>query len=303
MWFRNLQLYRLGQRLDLTPEALGERLQGAAFCGCARLDRTAAGWVSPLGRDGRQLVHAANGYLMICARKADKIIPAGVVKQMLDDKVAAVAAAESREVYRKERQRMKDDIVVDLLPRALTRHANQYAYFDTRNDLMVVDSPTPARAEALISLLRTTLGSFKATPVKVKLAVSHTLTRWLKGERLPPGFALGEECELKHTDPDGGVISCRRQDLAAGEVRNHLKNGKYAVRLAIHWKERVSCLLHEDLSLKRLRFENVIREGAEAVQGEDPATRFDLDFSLMTLELNEFTAQLLRALGGEEAPG
>jgi recombination associated protein RdgC len=302
MWFRNLQLYRLGQHLDLTPETLDERLQSAAFRGCARLELTANGWVPPLGREGQQLVHAAGGYVMICSRKADKIIPAGVVKQLLDDKVAEVEAAESREVYRKERRRMKDDIIHDLLPNALVRHTDQYAYIDTRNDLLVADSPTPARAEALVSLLRTTLGSFKATPVKVKQSVSHTLTRWLGGERLPSGFALGEECELKHPDPDGGVITCRHQDLGAGEIRNHIKNGKYAVRLALHWKDRLSCILHDDLSVKRLRFEEVVTQGEEA-EAADAATRFDLDFSLMTLELTEFTAQLLRALGGEETPG
>jgi recombination associated protein RdgC len=301
MWFRNLQLYRLGQHLDFTPETLDERLQGAAFRGCARLDMTASGWAPPLGRDGQQLVHAAGGYVMICSRKADKIIPAGVVKQMLDDKVAELESAESREVYRKERQRMKDDIIHGLLPHALTRHTDTCAYIDTGNGLLVVDSPTPARAEGLVSLLRTTLGSLKATPVKVKQSISHTLTRWLNGERLPAGFSLGEECELKHPDPEGGVITCRHQDLAAGEIRNHLKNGKYAVRLALHWQDRLSCLLHEDLSLKRLRFEDVVTQ-AETAETEDPAMRFDLDFSLMTLELNEFTGQLLHALGGEEAP-
>ena len=302
MWFKNLQFYRLGQHLDLTPEALDERLQSAAFRGCGRLELTASGWVSPLGREGQQLVHAAGGYVMICSRKADKIIPAGVVKQLLDDRVAEVEAAESREVYRKERQRMKDDIIHDLLPHALTRHTDQYAYIDTRNDLVVVDSPTPARAEALISLLRATLGSLKATPVKVKQSISHTLTRWLGGERLAPGFALGEECELKHPDPDGGVITCRHQDLGAGEIRNHIKNGKQAVRLALHWKDRLSFLLQEDLSIKRLRFEDVVTQDEDA-DADDAAARFDLDFSLMTLELNEFTAQLLLALGGEEAPG
>jgi recombination associated protein RdgC len=300
MWFRNLQLYRLGQSLDLSPEALDERLQSAAFRGCARLELTANGWVPPLGREGVQLVHAAGGYVMVTARKADKIIPAGVVKQLLDDKVAEVQAAESREVYRKERRRMKDDIIHGLLATALVRHSDLYAYIDVRRGLLVVDSPTPARAEGLVSLLRTTLGSLKATPVKVKQSVSHTLTGWLGGERLPSGFTLGEECELKHPDPDGGVITCRRQDLAAGEVRNHIRNGKQAVRLALHWKDRLSCVLHEDLSIRRLRFEDVVTQGDEA-DDMDAATRFDLDFSLMTLELHEFTGQLLHALGGEEA--
>jgi recombination associated protein RdgC len=302
MWFRNLQLYRLVQSPDFTPEALEERLQTAAFRGCARLELTANGWVPPLGREGVQLVHGAGGYVMITARRADKIIPATVVKQLLEDKVAGVEAAESRDIYRKERRRMKDDIIHDLLPSALVRHTDSYAYIDTRGGLLVVDSPTPARAEALVSLLRTTLGRLKATPVKVKLSVSHVLTRWLSGERLPPGFTLGEECELKHPDPDGGVITCRRQDLAAGEIRNHIKNGKYAVRLALHWKDRLSCVLHEDLSVKRLRFEEVVTQGEET-DDIDAATRFDLDFSLMTLELQAFSAQLLHALGGEEPAG
>jgi recombination associated protein RdgC len=300
MWFRNLQLYRLGQPFDLTPETLDERLHGGDFRGCAPLETTASGWVPPLGREGRQLVHAAGGYVMICSRKADKIIPAAVVKQLLDEKVAAVETAESRELYRKERQRLKDEIIHDLLPRALTRHSDLFAYLDTRNGLLVVDSPTPSRAEGLVSLLRATLGSLKATPVKVNHSVSHTLTRWLNGERLPSGFSLGEECELKHPGPAGGVVTCRRQDLAAGEVRNHLRNGKHAVRLALHWQDRVSCILYEDLSVRRLRFEEIVTQ-AETAQTDDPATRFDLDFSLMTLELNEFTAHLLSALGGEEA--
>ena len=120
-------------------------------------------------------------------------------------------------------------------------------------------------------------------------------------ERPAPGFTLGEECELKHPDPDGGVITCRHQDLGAGEIRNHISNGKQAVRLALHWKDRLSFLLQEDLSIKRLRFEDVVTQDEDA-DADDAAARFDLDFSLMTLELNEFTPQLLRALGGEDVP-
>ena len=73
MWFRNLQLYRLGRPFELSPEELEARLQGHAFQGCKRMDMLATGWAPPLGRYGRQLVHAANGYIMICARKEEKI--------------------------------------------------------------------------------------------------------------------------------------------------------------------------------------------------------------------------------------
>ncbi|MGI9320214.1 MAG: recombination-associated protein RdgC [Thiogranum sp.] len=299
MWFRNLQLYRLGQRFDLSPETLDKRLLKQAFRTCNPGETATAGWVPPLGRNGRQLVHAANGRIMVCARRAEKIIPASVVRQLLDDRVAEIEAAESRDVHRREKNRMKDDIMVDLLPRALTRITNQYAYIYTAIDLFVVDSASATRAEALISLLRDALGNLAASPVQVKHSGRDIMTRWLDGKSMPAGFELGEDCELMHPDPEGGVISCKRQDLSAAEIRNHIKNGKYAVKLGIQWKQRLSCILHEDLSIKRLRFEDVITDEVDDTSADDPATRFDLDFSLMTLELSDFLPAMLHALGGE----
>jgi recombination associated protein RdgC len=299
MWFKNLQLYRLAQPFELSPEQLDERLRAGEFSGCGRMDLMSSGWAPPLGRHGQQLVHAANGYVMICLRKEEKIIPAGVVRQLLEDRVAEIAATEQREVYRREQRRMKESIMVELLPRALSRISNLFAYLDVRNGLLVVDSPAPARAELLLSQLRTTLGSFPAAPLKSRLSLSAVMTRWLSGERLPQDFVLGEECELKHPEPDGGVISCKHQDLNSAEVFNHIKNGKRVVKLAIQWREHLSCVIHEDLSIKRLRFEDIISTAAEESEADDPASRFDVDFSLMVLELAEFFPALLEALGGE----
>jgi recombination associated protein RdgC len=300
MWFKNLQVYRLGQTFDMSTEVFEQRLQGAVFKGCNRMDMLATGWTPPLGRGSSQLVHAANAYLMICARKEEKIIPAGVVKQLLDDKVAEIEMAEDREIYRRERMRMKEDIIVTLLPHALSRITDQYAYIDTRNGMMVVDAASPAKAEALISQLRTTLGRFPATPVSIRQSISAVMTRWLNGEAVPHDIELGSECELKHPDPTGGVVSCKHQDLGAGEIRNHIKNGKYATRLALQWKERLSFVLHEDMSIKRLRFEDIVMEAEDDTVADDAATRFDLDFTLMTLELTEFLPDLFAMLGGEE---
>jgi len=302
MWFKNLQLYRLGQPFDLTPEAFEERLRADEFKGCNSMDMLTRGWTAPLGRHGQQLVHAANGYIMICARKEEKIIPAGVVKQLLDDKVAAIESAEARELYRREKMRMKEEIIVDLLPRALSRISNQFAYIDVRNNLLIVDSASPGKAEDFISQLRNTLGRFPATPVSIKQSLSGHMTRWLNGEATPRDYVLGGDCELNHPDPEGGVISCKHQDLEAGEVRNHIKNGKFAVKLALQWKERLAFVLHEDLSIKRLRFEDIIKESESEAEADDPVSRFDLDFSLMVLELAEFLPNLLEALGGEELP-
>jgi recombination associated protein RdgC len=302
MWFRNLQVYRLGKPFEFSPDMLDTRMQQHAFSGCGRMDMLAQGWVPPLGRHGRQLVHAASGYLMICLRKEEKIMPAGVVRQLLEDKVAEVEAAEGREIYRRERLRMKEEIIVDLLPRALTRITDLFAYIDSRNGLLVVDSPSPARAEVLVSQLRTTLGRLPATPLQTQHAPASVMTRWLNGEGLPRDFVPGAECVLKHPDPDGGIVTCRHQDLDSPEVRNHLRSGKQVVRLALQWRERLSCVIQDDLSIKRLKFEDVVRDAAADTEADDPVSRFDLDFSLLVLELAEFLPALVDALGGEDLP-
>ncbi len=303
MWFKNLQVYRLSGQFTTTPENLEARLQEDVFSGCRKMEMAAAGWAPPLGRHGRQLVHAANGYIMVCLRKEEKLIPAGVVRQLLDDKVAEVEAGESRDVYRREKMRMKEEIMVDLLPRALSRISDLFAYIDTHNSLLIVDSASAGKAEVLVSQLRSTLGRLPATPLQSVNSLSGCMTRWLNGEQLPPGFELGDDCELKHPDPDGGVITCKHQDLGAAEVRNHIRGGKRAVKLAMQWRERLSFVLHEDLSIKRLRFEDVVREVEQGTDADDPASRFDLDFSLLALELTEFLPQLLQAVGGEAKPG
>jgi recombination associated protein RdgC len=60
-------------------------------------------------------------------------------------------------------------------------------------------------------------------------------------------------------------------------------------------------VLGDDLSIKRLKFLDVILE--EAAEAEDAATRFDVDFSLMGLELRRFIERLVETFGGvaEEA--
>jgi recombination associated protein RdgC len=82
-------------------------------------------------------------------------------------------------------------------------------------------------------------------------------------------------------------------------MQGHLRAGKQAVRLAVEWNQRLSCVLGDDLIIRRLRFADVLQEEA-ANSGEDAAALFDADFALMSLELAAFLPNLLEVFGGEE---
>ncbi len=67
MWFKNLTLFRLVQPFDMTPEDMAEALEGFALRPCGSLEPFSYGWTPPLGRMGTELVHAANGRVLIKA--------------------------------------------------------------------------------------------------------------------------------------------------------------------------------------------------------------------------------------------
>lgn len=299
MWFRNLLLYRLVETFDYTPETLHEALMSRQFKPCAGLDTHSMGWVPPAGREATALAHATDGRMMICLRREERLLPAAVVREHVEEKAEIIAAQEARPVGRKEKQRLKDEVIVDLLPRAFTRSVHLYAYIDPSAGWVIVDSANTTKAEELLSTLRETLGSLRLKPLAVNHAPAAILTRWL--EKQPAsGFLLTDECELKEPIDNGGIVRGRRIDLTGAEVKSHLDAGMQVAKLAVEWEERIGCLLCDDLVVRRLRFLDLIQEEASEIDNEDILARFDADFALMGRELTHFLTAVFGAFGGIE---
>lgn len=297
MWFKNLSLYRLIGQLDLSPEALEAQLVSQRFKPCGGLDASTYGWESPLGPDAPALLHVAAGRIMICLRREERVLPSAVIREALDERVREIQAAEQRAVGRKERQQLKAEVIVNLLPRAFARSVRVYAYIDATNGWVVVDTASPKRAEELLSLLRESLGSLPVKPLQVQTTPATVMTGWLQ-RRAPADLQVEDECELREPLENGGIVRCRRQVLDGDEVGTHLEAGKQAVRLAVTWHDRLSCLLCDDLVIRRLRFTDVVQDEAAAVEADDAAVRFDADFALMTMELGPFLDRLVDYFGG-----
>ncbi len=289
MWFKNLVLYRLPGLPELSPEALGEALAAEAFRPCGGLEPFSQGFSPPLGRLGSALVHHANGCTLFCVRREERLLPPAVVREEVDERVARIESAEGRDVRAKERRRLRDEVTFELMPRAFTRSTHTFAYLAHRDGWLVVDAASEKKAEDLLVLLGHALQGLTVEPFEAQRSPAATMTRWLDGERLPAGFRLGDQCELRDPAQEGALVRCQRQDLTAAEVRAHLRAGKVAQQVALGFDERVSFVLAADLTLKRLRFEAV--EELDDAAG-DPLARFDADFAFMTAEL----ARLLEAL-------
>ncbi len=298
MWFKNLRVYRLTKPFTLSAEELDEALAQKMFQPCGKQDLHTYGWVPPLGRHGRSLVHATNGYLMVCAKRQEKILPGGVVREHLEEKVAAISQEEGRAVGRAEKQNLKEEIIFSLLPRALTRSQLQYAYIAPQENWVVVNAASAKRAEELLGALRDVVGSLPVIPFATKQIPSQTMTAWLANSQLPQGFSFGDECELEAPRDDGRVIRCKKQDVTADEMLNHLKTDMVVRKLAISWEDAVECVLDHELAIRRLKFSERILDQAGDRNPETAAEEFDVDFAIMTMELRGFLEALQDAFGG-----
>lgn len=299
MWFKNLQVYRFTKPFDMTPEELSEALQTKEFQPCGSQDLSRYGWVPPLGHHGTDFVHAANGFVMVCAKKQDKLLPAAVINEMVSEKIVDIQANEGRAVGRKERQNLKDDVTFELLPRALVKSNLQFAFIAVQQGLLIVNAASSKRAEELISFLRETIGSVPVIPVVANNIPQHTMTQWLLSGQPPQAFEFGHECELRDPSDEGGVIRCKHQELTSAEIASHIKAGMYVSKLGLCWNGGIDFMVDDQLAVKRLGFGEIIQEKANQLDAVDAAAQFDQDFAVMTLELVALIGALTDVFGGE----
>ena len=301
MWFRNARVFRFTKPFTISPEELEERLAADAFKPCGPQETARHGWVPPLGKHGELLVHSAGGYHLIALRKEEKLLPGPVIKELVEEKAEAIEQEQGRKVRKKEKDELKEEVMLEMLPRAFSRNRRSYAYLAPADGVLVVDAGSAKQAEDLASALRQSLGSLPVRPPVLEQAPAFTFTGWLNESiDLPTTLQLGTECELKDPSEDGGVVRCKGLDLRADEIQNHLEAGMQVTKLSLTWDDNVSFVLDEEFGIRRLKFGETLQEKLDDVDADDAAAKFDAAFSLMTLELARLIPGLLEALGGED---
>ncbi|MEQ4936107.1 recombination-associated protein RdgC [Proteus terrae] len=299
LWFKNILVYRLNKEIALSMDELEQQLASLAFTPCSSQDMTRTGWVSPMGDRGEALIHVTGKQVMMCARKEDKILPATVIKQALQDKVEKLEGEQGRKLKKTEKATLKDEVVHTLLPRAFSKFSQTFVWLDLEKQLVIVDSGSAKRAEDNLALLRKTLGSLPVVPLNFNESVELKMTEWVRSGELPAGFTLMDEAELKAVLDEGGVIRCKKQELVSDEIATHIEAGKFVTKLSVDWEDRLQFMLCDDGSIKRIKFSETLREQNDDIDKADFAQRFDADFVLMTGELSALIERVTEVLGGE----
>jgi recombination associated protein RdgC len=297
MRFKNLLVFRLDAKWNVEARVLEKILAGRALQPCNSFEMESHGWMPR--QPGDPFLYTLDRHWLLTLGVEQKILPASVVRQVAMERAAGLAVKQGHTIGRKQMREIRERVLDELLPRALTRRLATAAWIDAANRWFVVDTVAETRAARLLETLRKSGYDFPAERLDTQLSPAAAMTGWLANGEISPDFTIDQDLELRAGDANKATVRYVRHGLSGKDIQAHIASGKTATRLGLTWKDRISFVLTENLQIKRVAFLNVLKPEA-GPDADDKDAQFGLDFALMTGELSLLLADLVKLLGGEK---
>ncbi|MES2686421.1 MAG: recombination-associated protein RdgC [Pseudomonadota bacterium] len=303
--FKSASFFRIADDFVLPPlEALEEALQATRFLPCGATQPESSGWVAPRGNKSTALVETVNRQLIVRLCTERRPVPASAIKAAVEERIEKYKQETGRErVGAKMKKEFKEEVLVDLMPRAFTKQSSTTLWLDPVHKFIVVDSGSLTGADKVVSFLVEALSSIpgaaglKAQPVQTSQSAAASMAHWLSSREAPVGFTVDRDCELKTPDDEKSTVRYSRHTLEIDEVAEHIAAGKVPTQLAMTWNDRVSFVLSDAGQIKKLKLLDVVLDGIGDRGKDDDG--FDTDAAILTGELSAMIPDILEALGGE----
>ncbi len=268
MWIKNLTVFLGSEAFPWSQSALQAMLAKALCPACGAQTLSTEGFVPPIKGDDA-MVHAVDGMVYCVYQETGRLLPGAVVKEEVDARAEQIEAAQGRKPGRKERADLKDQVIFELLPKAFTRSRQTGVMIDLRFKRVLVDSASEKRAEQVVTALRKAVETLPVVRPSSAASPAALMSEWLRDpKKLPPGFELGDRCELQGAGDERASVRCAAVDLQTDEILAHLDAGMQVARLNLSWNDELELDLTESLDVKRIRPLDQIRENIEALDSE-----------------------------------
>ncbi len=299
--FKSLRIYQITTADGVTAESLAEQLSANALPPCGRLEPKATGWVSPYGRDKEGLVHSVGNCHLVRYGIDEKVLPTSVIRGALTERVSEAEGRLGRPPGRREKLRMKDEVMMDLLPRAFVKPRDIDADLELEAGWLVVDCASSKLADEVASLLRMNVPAIRLNAADISNRICTYLTQWLKTGECPGDLHLGEEVDLRDERDESATIRCRRQDLESREIRQHVSTGMQAFRMGLRWGDRLAFTLSDEFTLLRVKALDYLVSQLSDIATESDVEELDAEFAMTSLEFRALLEELSGIFNWPEA--
>jgi recombination associated protein RdgC len=275
-----------------TLEALEAALSGQQFEPCGPSQEKSFGFAPPREANGAMVESVAGQWVgKLCIET--RSVPASEVRRAIDKRVADIEKSTGRKPGKKERKELKEDITLELLPRAFSKIAKVGFWIDPDRRTLVIDTPSAARADIVATALVKAAESMALALINTTQLPDVAMAGWLGTREAPAGFTIDRDCELKAPDESRAVVKYTNHPLDTDEVIEHIRAGMRPTQLAMTFDDRISFVLTAGGTIRSITY----LEGIGDADGK-AADNFDADVTLATGELRALMTAMTEALGG-----
>lgn len=292
MLLKQIQLFRLEDTSCFILENLLHKLEQLTFNPCLPSTSYSAGWVPPIDDNDMPLAISINSKMILCLQIEEKILPASVVQQELRDKVKEIAEQEQgRKVYKKEKQSLKDEIIMTLLPSAFSKLTRIYAYIDPQNQWLVLGTINLKKTEQFIDIFKKSIS--EAISVFELKKIPLIMTDWIRHKNYPTSISIEKACVLQDPKQQSRIIRCQQQDVFANGIQTLINEGCEIIQLALQWQDHLHFTFSHKFHLQSMRFAVDIIAEANDMEAETKLQQFTADFFIMSQSLSQLLNELL----------
>lgn len=294
MLFKQAQLFSLSKTLPAQLSSLLPKLEPLTFRDCPPSFSSSHGWVAPTKDKDAPLVYIMGNYLLFCIQFEEKVLPSGVIKKELENKINELQQKEDRKIYSKEKKTLRDEITMTLLPRAFTQMSQIFACVDIKRQWLITNSLQADKIKALTSSFKKCFDT-DVTPLKLK-KIPYLLTQWVKQNEAPEGIEILDQCFLQDPNTMKRTIRSQAQSLSSPPLQALIDSGLEVKQLLLSWQDAVKFTLTEHMHLKNLKYTDEALADVEDDATESALDRFNTDFVMMVKTLDPLLLTLTEQL-------
>lgn len=267
---------------------LNEAAQQCAFVPLQGQEAIRLGFVPAYPYASSDFFYTAHACLFFAIKTQWKDIPATALADAMQPLIAELKANTGRQLTKREIADVKEQVLQQLIPRALPKSKVLQGYFDTKKQLLVFNSSSNADTESAMALIRKAVGTLPALPWLDNHILNAHLNLWCKEQLLPDNILRGHNGSFKAPDSCGAVSSFKNH-IFDERVTNHLQD-KLCTKLEMYWPERLSFTLDHIGVFSKLSWDSIYIGKNEEMGYDDIPARIEADLLLMVSALRDLFA-------------
>jgi len=297
--FKNVTLFKIQLPQPMLVATLDEALKRNEFLPCGPVQEKSIGWAPPRAANGA-MVEPVDGHLIVKLLIETKSVPTKLLKEKTDEACAKIEETTGRKPGKKERREITEEVRMALLPNAFPKQKAALGWIDPERGILAIDTASTGVSYDFLSLLIKAVDGVKIYFVQYGQSPSSVMSSWLfKYDEIDSenhaNFDIGRACQLDANDESKAKVRYTNIALDTEEVKEHIRSGKSAVKLALEYMGRLSFVLTESATLTKIAFADSV-----FVDRPDDEDIFDADVALFTGEMRPLIQDLFKILSVAE---